>query len=163
MLLSILLTAGAIIGLTWAAAARHDVRREAARTTASATPATAPVLGMLRHWDRRRAEAWSQADAGALASLYVRGSAAGVRDLAMLAAYRRRGLRVTGVHEQVFAVETVRRSPDHLVLLVTDRLVDAVARGGGVGLALPHDAWSTRRITWRRVDGRWLVDRVRDV
>lgn len=133
-----------------------------------ARPASAPVaapgphaLAVLRRWDRRRAEAWAAGDRSALAALYAVGSRTGRRDVRDLERWRHRGLRVTGLHQQVAAVSLRRRTPGRLVLMVIDRTVDGVAVGGPHRLALPRSAWLTHRVMLRRVGGTWVVDEAR--
>jgi hypothetical protein len=120
----------------------------------------ARALAVLRAWDRDRAAAWSHADPAALARLYLRRSRTGTRDAAHLRRWRDRGLRVTGLHQQVAAVRVDRASPGRIALTVTDRTVDAVAVGHGRRTALPASAWATHRITLRAVHGRWRVAEV---
>lgn len=120
------------------------------------------AVAVLRAWDARRATAWADGDAAALAALYVPRSRAGAADLALLRRYADRGLRVRGMTMQLLAVDVRRESPDHLRLLVTDRLTGAVATRGGTRIGLPGDVASRRWLTLRRVDGAWLVDRVWD-
>lgn len=124
----------------------------------------APAVGslaVLRDWDRARSRAWARGDPRALARLYVPGSAAGRRDLAMLRAWSGRGLRVEGMRTQVLAVELRTRTARRLVLVVTDRLTGAVAVSDGAGAlarrALPRDGPTTRRLVFRRLAGRWLL------
>jgi hypothetical protein len=122
---------------------------------------------VLRDWDRARAAAWSSGDPDVLAGLYVDGSRAGATDVAMLRAWRERGLRVEGMSMQVLAVELRERTERRLVLVVTDRLVGAVAvtwsRDGCCatsstnGVQLPRDQVSTRTLVFRRTGGRWLL------
>ena len=119
------------------------------------TPAGAS--GVLHEWDDRRAEAWAAGDPAALGSLYVTGSAAGHADLAMLQTWRDRGLRVHGMRMQLLDVEVRRATPTRLDLLVTDRLIGAVARGPGVRLPLPEDGASTRTVVLVRVGSSWRV------
>ncbi|MFW6869312.1 hypothetical protein ACOACQ_18125 [Nocardioides sp. CPCC 206347] len=114
-------------------------------------------LAVLRDWDRARAAAWSSGDPDVLAGLYVAGSRAGATDVAMLRAWRERGLRVEGMSMQVLAVELRERSERRLVLVVTDRLVGAVAVTSGGRQALPRDQASTRTLVFRRTGGRWLL------
>ena len=73
--------------LVAAACAHADAEGGDARRTTYA-------LGLLREWDQRRAQAWTDADALALAGLYTRGSRTGHNDRRMLATYAARGLRV---------------------------------------------------------------------
>lgn len=125
-----------------------------AATPAGAAPAVA-ALAVLRDWDRARAAAWEQGDPAALRALYVPGSRAGTADLAMLRRWQERGLRVRGMRTQVLAAAVRAHSPDRFVLVVTDRLVGAVAVPGA--LPLPRDQPTTRRLELRRVGGRWLL------
>jgi hypothetical protein len=118
---------------------------------------------VLRVWDRRRSAAWSRGDLDALGALYLSGSAAGRRDQAMLAAYRRRGLRVTGMTRQVLRVRVASATPRRLALVVTDRLVDARVVGGGVRSDVPDGPPATRRVLLARVGGGWRVDEVVEV
>lgn len=100
----------------------------------------------------------------ALADLYTAGSAAGRADVALLKAYLRRGLRVTGLRMQVFAVRVLRHGPDSWRLRVTDRLARAVAVAAGGAVRLPRDSAATRVISMvRGSDGRWRVSAVRPV
>lgn len=119
-------------------------------------------LGVLRDWDRSRAAAWAANDPAALDRLYVRGSRAGAADVAMLRAWRDRGLRVEGMSMQVLAVELRARTERRLVLVVTDRLVGAEAVGSGDRRVLPHDQATTRTLVFRRTGGRWLLASAQD-
>lgn len=114
---------------------------------------------VLHAWDERRAAAWAAGDPRALIALYTRGSSAGERDVAMLRAWSARGLRVEGLRMQLLAVDVHRRTPDRLVLGVTDRLVGAVAEPGA--LPLPRDRASAHVVTMRWVEGEWRVSSVR--
>lgn len=134
------------------------------RPTASVTrpDRSADPLGVLRAWDGRRASAWAHGDAGALRALYTGGSRTAAADLAMLRSYAARGLRVEGMRTQVLAARVRVRTAERLVLVVTDRLVGAVARGPGTRVVLPVDAASTRTVSLRLVAGEWRVSEVRD-
>jgi hypothetical protein len=134
---------------------------EPALAAEAPAPAPEPALGVLHDWDRRRAVAWSRSDAAALRALYTRGSAAGVRDVAMLRTWSRRGLAVRGLATQVLGVRVLGRDPSRLVLAVTDRVTRAVAVGSGVRRRLPVDRPSTWRLVLRRTDGEWRVASVR--
>jgi len=130
----------------------------------AAPPGSPPTTGaapdLLRDWDRRRARAWADADPRALAALYVRGSATGRRDVAMLAAYRDHGLRVAGMSRQVLAVR-VRASTSHrLTLVVTDRLATGRVEGPGVRSALPRRGPVTRVVRMVRLADGWRVAEV---
>lgn len=129
-----------------------------------AAPVAAPEpVAVLAAWDARRAAAWADGDAVALAGLYTPASAAGRADVAMLRRWTERGLRVDGLRMQVLAVESRVAATDRWVLDVTDRLVGGVAVGAGRRTSLPRDSWSTRRIVVRRVAGEWRVAAVRPV
>ena len=118
------------------------------------------AIAVLHDWDRRRAAAWRAGDLRALGRLYVAGSRAGRADRAMLASYVERGLRVTGIRMQVAAAQVRQAGDDRMVLLVTDRLVGAQARGVAGSLPLPVDRWSRRRVVLVHEGERWLVSRV---
>ena len=128
----------------------------------SATVATRDPLAVLRAWDGRRARAWASGDRRALRELYVPGSTAGRRDVAMLTAWTGRGLRVRGMRMQLLAAEVRARSERRVEVVVTDRLAHAVAVGRGTRLPLPRDAASTRTVVLRRLAGEWRVAAVRD-
>lgn len=118
-------------------------------------------LAVLHAWDRDRAAAWRDGDRRALRRLYVPGSRAGRVDVAMLAAWARRGLRVRGMQMQVASAEVRRADDDRIVVLVTDRLTGGLAvDGSGETLALPRDDWSRRRVVLVRTGERWRVSAV---
>ncbi|HYF72663.1 MAG TPA: hypothetical protein VD864_07565 [Nocardioides sp.] len=118
-------------------------------------PAPPDGAEVLHAWDDRRSAAWAAGDVAALRSLYTPGSAAGRADVAMLRAWGARGLRVEGLRMQLLAVETRRRTPDRLVLAVTDRLAGGVAMPGR--LPLPRDRPSRHVLTLRLAAGEWRV------
>ena len=120
------------------------------------------ALALLREWDQRRAQAWTDGDATALAGLYTRGSHTGHHDRRMLAAYAARGLRVTGLRTQVLSGRVRSWAPDRISIEVTDRVWGARAVGPGVQISLPRDRPSTRTVSLRRVDDVWLVEEVTD-
>lgn len=127
-----------------------------APVAAPAVPGRSPVA-LLHAWDRRRAAAWAAGDAHALRSLYVAGSAAGARDLAMLRSWSARGLTVEPLDVQVLAGEVVARGPGRVTFVVTERLARAEARSGSRVWLLPRGQAGTRRVTMWRVAGRWRV------
>ena len=163
MLLSVVTTAVVVAGAVVTGPPHdHAVRREAAAATVtSATPA-ARALAVLRAWDRRRATAWAADDAGALRALYLPGSRTGRRDVAMLTAYRRRGLRVTTMRRQVLSVRVRESAPRTLRVVVTDRLAEARVTGAGARTVLPRGSPGSHRIVLRRVRAGWRVDEVYD-
>jgi len=162
LLVSLLVTAVAVGALGIArSAGDHGVRRDpGARVAAAPDRCTARALGVLRRWDRRRAAAWARDDVPALTTLYARGSRTARRDGAMLAGYRSRGLRVRSMHRQVLAVHVLVCTRRRLRLLVTDRLVDAVAVGHGTRTGLPPGQPVTRRVDLRRSPQGWRVTEV---
>jgi hypothetical protein len=121
------------------------------------------ALRVLHVWDERRATAWAGGDADRLRRLYVPRSRTGRADVGMLRAYAARGLRVVGMRTQLLGVEVLGAGRGRMALLVTDRLVGAVARGRGRPLVLPADRASRARVRLRRVAGRWRVVEVREV
>ena len=165
MLLSVLATLCVVVGtVATGTPAGHVVRREpgpGASPAAVARPA-ARALAVLRDWDLRRASAWAADDRSALGALYLPGSSAGRRDLAMLAAYHRRGLRVTTMRRQVLAARVRTYGPRTLRLVVTDRLAEARVSGGTARAVLPRSRPATRTIVLRRGPTGWCVDEVYD-
>jgi hypothetical protein len=162
-LLSVLVTVAVVAVAVLAGPARHHgaVRREVAvRSVGPPDPCVARALGVLREWDRRRARAWARADPAALADLYAGRSRTGRLDRAMLAAYHSRGLRVRSMDRQVLALRVRACTPRRISLLLTDRLVDAVAVGRGQRTGLPAGAPAIRRVDLRRDAGRWRVSEV---
>jgi len=138
------------------------------RTAAAPRPVAATArepgrgpLAVLHDWDARRARAWARGDRAALRDLYVPGSVAGRRDVAMLAAWDGRGLRVLGMRMQVLSADVRQDTADRLRLVVTDRLASAVAVGRGTRVVLPRDTASTRTVLLRRCAGEWRVAEVR--
>lgn len=161
-LLSLLVT-GLVVGLAVLSgpAGHHVVRREAAaRSVAADESCTTRALAVLRGWDRRRARAWTTGSPATLIGLYAPGSRTARRDVEMLDAYRARGLRVRWMRRQVLALRVRACRPRRLSLLVTDRLVDAVAVGHGNRTGLPPGQPRTRRVELRRVVGGWRVTEV---
>jgi hypothetical protein len=169
MLLSVLATVGVITGVLAVEAQSTDeapgtdvVGRQWAPPAAATGRPAAHALDVLRAWDRRRAEAWATGDPGAVRALYVRGSRTGREDVAMVAAYRRRGLRVTTMRRQVLAVRVRSSSPRGMSLMVTDRLAEARVTGTRTRAVLPRSRPATRRIVLRRTSTGWRVAEVYD-
>jgi hypothetical protein len=162
-LLSVLATA-VVVGVALLVGSTRAEHPAAAPRTAVVTAAspTTRAVAVLLSWDRRRAAAWARDDADALRSLYVGGSSTGRRDIAMLTAYHRRGLRVTTMLRQVLAVRVRTSEPRALSLLVTDRLVEGRVTGHGERLVLPRSRPATHRIVLRRAATGWRVAEVYD-
>jgi hypothetical protein len=124
-------------------------------------PAGSGPLPVLREWDRARAAAYAAGEPARLRDLYTSGSPAGAADVRLLGRYRSRGFRVVGMRTQVLALTALAGGPDRYRVRVTDRLVGAVAVGGGDRIALPRDRASARVLTLARgADGRWRVSEV---
>jgi len=117
-----------------------------------------PSIDVLHGWDARRSEAYASGSVRALRDLYVPGSAAGRRDVHVLASYRARGYVVRGLRMQVLAVRVRDRTTNRWRLEVIDRLSGGVAVRAGECVLLPRDAASTRVLTLvRGSDQRWRV------
>lgn len=158
-LLSVGLTLAAVLAGVTALSDRPPA--PAPRAVAARVAAVVPAIDVLHRWDLRRSRAWAEGDVRALRRLYTPGSRTGRRDAAALTAYADRGLRVTGVRMQLLAVELRSSAEDAMVLLVTDRMTRAVARGGGHPVVLPRDEPSTWRVSLRLLAGEWRVAEVR--
>lgn len=126
-----------------------------------ARPSRTQGLVVLREWDARRARAWATGDLEVLRGLYTDDAEAGRTDRAMLRRWVDRGLVVEALQTQVRGATVVTRSPRRLVIVVTDRVAGGYAVRGARRVALPRDRWSTRRVTLKRLEGRWLVADVR--
>lgn len=135
--------------------------RETPMSVTAPTSRSGPA-GILAAWDERRAAAWSAGDVASLRSLYVPGSRTGAADVRLLRHYLARGLTVEDLRTQVLSLEAVTRSPERLVVVVTDRVVGGRAVGGAAPVALPTDRASTRRIVLVRSGREWLVAEARD-
>jgi hypothetical protein len=144
------------------------------RVVASAGPrATEPVAREARRprWrsvlaalDRRRARAYAAGDASLLREVYAAGSPVFRRDCAVLAAYRRRGLRVLHLRIRIADVEAQRVGEEVVVLRVRDRLTGGIVVGRGVRRRLRADAPDTRLVTLARVPGEgWRIAAVRGI
>jgi hypothetical protein len=163
-LLSLVVTSLVVATAVLAGPAPHRViQAEAVPLTSRALvtqPCAERALAVLRDWDRRRARAWARGDPAALTRLYVVGSRTARRDRAMLAAYRARGLRVGSMGRQVLRVHLLTCHTRRISILLTDRLVDAVAVGHGHRTGLPAGRPVTRRVDLRREAGSWRVREV---
>lgn len=110
-----------------------------------------PACDALDALDVVRAEAWRRGDPDLLATVYAAG--AGTADVARLAAWADRGLRVEGAR-------TLRaRCREHgQVVRVVERLGPATAVGPhGARRPLPQDGWDRRRISLDFDGGRWRI------
>ena len=152
--LLLLVLAGALALTVGALVHREPTRPTSAPMTAG--PVHTRELRVLHAWDRRRARAWSHGSVRQLGRLYGPGCAAGAVDQAMLAAYRARGLRVTGMRRQTLAVQELEAAARVLTLRVTDRLAVAVAVGEGTRQPLPRQGFETQTLTFRRTPRGWV-------
>ncbi len=139
-----------------------DAPPPAASATGS-RPAVSAEAELLARWDARRARAYARGDAAGLRALYVAGSAAAARDVAVLRSYLARGLRVRGLRMQLLAVEVREHRDDRVRLRVTDRVVGARAVGKDWSRPLPADQPTSRAVTLVRVGGAWRVGSARAV
>ena len=101
------------------------------------------------------------ADPAALRALYVPGSVAGRRDVAMLQAWTARGLRVRGLRMQVLALDVVLRTRSPAGAGRHRPGGAGGCRGPGVRRELPRDAPSAHTVELVRVAGEWRVAAVR--
>ncbi|MFW6775192.1 hypothetical protein ACOACO_12980 [Nocardioides sp. CPCC 205120] len=132
-----------------------------------AAPAVPVAVALVRGWDERRSTALADGDAAALRALFApgpRGDALAAADLALLAAYDARGLRVVGLGFQLVGVDVVTAHagttdrPATLVVAVRDRMPRAaVARGEVVVAHLPARAEARRVLRFERHGGDWLL------
>jgi hypothetical protein len=119
--------------------------------------ATATALGVLRAWDRDRAAAYSSGDVAALRRLYVPGSEAGQRDVAILRSYAARGLVVRGLRMQRLRADVLDRRRDRLRLRVLERVAGGTVVSGTSRTALPTDRAGRRTVVLVRGAGGWRV------
>jgi hypothetical protein len=157
VVLSCLLVVAACLAL---AAAAVDDRAPARAAGPPEAVREGEALAVLRVWDDRRSRAWAVGDVDGLRRLYAPRSSTGGEDVAMLAAYVERGLRVTGLRMQVLSAAVAAWSPDRFTVVVTDRLTGGVAVARRTHLALPVDRPSTWRMSFVRVAGEWRVREV---
>ncbi len=153
--LGLLIVAAVALAATSAEQGRSDPPRahDVALTTPSGlVRADARARDVLRRWDAHRQRAWADGDPTALIRLYLPGSTAGERDVAMLRAWLAADVAPPRWQTQMLDLRVRKRFHDRLVLRVTDRVV---ATSDGVALA--SDAVSTRRLDLRLVDGRWRL------
>ncbi|MDF9715700.1 hypothetical protein [Nocardioides sp. ChNu-99] len=139
----------------------------ATRSSAPTAPPVPAAVAVVRGWDERRSAALADGDADALRSLFApgpRGDTLAAADLALLAAYDARGLRVVGLGFQLVDVDVVTAAagtatrPATLLVAVRDRMPRAaVARGDVVVAHLPARAEARRVLRFERHGDDWLL------
>ena len=139
---------------------RAPSRAPAMSIVGDQTSPEARALTLLRRWDGHRAAAWAAGDVGRLTALYAPGSRTGRRDVADLRRWTARGLRVTGLRQQVASFRVVGRRASSVTAVVVDRTVDGIAVGAGRRTAVPTSAWAGHRIRLVHVGPRWRVAEV---
>lgn len=131
---------------------------------ADATPSSrahlVEALELLHAWDARRARAWGDNDRAELRALYVPGSLAGRADVRLLDAYADRGVVVSRLVTQVFAVRVLRQDAHVVRLRVVDRVAGGAVVHAGHEVTLRSSTPVTRTVTLRVVRGGWLVEGV---
>ncbi|GAB3783890.1 hypothetical protein GCM10028867_33980 [Nocardioides pacificus] len=147
-----------LTGVLWKLEARHAPTVVAQETGPGS--ALQQALAALRGWDAARAAAYAEGDVGALGALYVTGSGAGRRDVALLSRYAARGLVVRDLGTQVLRARLLEGDSETWRLVVTERLASGRAVGEGTDLALPQGASRTRTVTLVRAAEGWLVEEV---
>lgn len=118
---------------------------------AAGTPGAPDGAAVVRAWDAARSSAYARGDATALRALYVDGSALGEQDVAVLAAYDERGLRLHGVGFELVDARVAETSTDRVVVVVTERLQRADVRrvdGTPTGVRTPAAAPVERELTF---------------
>jgi hypothetical protein len=153
------------LGALWQVRALSADGPDASATEAAGAPVPVDPMGVLRAWDDERARAYAEGDVDALRRLYAPGATAGRRDVRLLRRYLSRGLTVTGMQTQRLSLRVRDADPgDHeLVLVVTDRVIGAVAVGVAHQVPLPQGAARTRVMRLADRSGRWLVSEVHAV
>src|SRR5690606_1480889 len=136
----------------------RDTGAAPARQTAAKRPDWAVILARLDH---RRAQAYAANDPDRLRSVYVPGSAVLRNDLAMLRAYRARGVRLTGVRLRLIQVALVARRGPTARLRVVDWLDRPVAHTPEGTVRLPRDRATERLIVLRNAADGWRIAAVR--
>lgn len=155
-ILALVAVLAAVVALLWPG--RPPGASEPPRPApAASTPESASLraVRVVERWQEARSRAYAVGDEGALRRLFVTGSSAGRRDVAILRAYAARGvrLRLTTRTSQV----AVLASRPRLVVVRVHSLVRAVARHHGRDRALPSQGWAWRRLELRLLDGVWRL------
>ena len=152
----LVLSCGTVTVVAVAALVRREPAARPDAITVAVEPAGSRALRVLHQWDRRRARAWSHGSVPRLRALYAPGSTSAAADVAMLTAYRDRGLRVIGMRRQALAVRELDVTGRRLTLQATDRLVSAVAVGNGAREPLPRGGFVTQTLSFVLTADGWV-------
>jgi hypothetical protein len=134
--------------------------RPAPTRVASIDPKWVAILGQL---DRRRELAYALGDPRRLRSVYVADSPVLRHDVAMLRAYRTRGVSLTGVRLRVIDADLMGRDGRYVRLRVVDRLERPTAHTEHGSIRLPRDEATARVIVLRDIAVGWRIAAVREV
>lgn len=115
------------------------------------------AVAVLHAWDRRRGAAWAAQDPAALRRLYLPGSRAGERDVALLSRYVARRVEVPDLRMQVWRAQVLVQQPDRVVVRVAERLATTRVRWAGAVVHLPQDRLQVRVVELRRTRSGWRV------
>jgi len=138
----------------------HDARQPSPTRLVSTDPDWVAILGRL---DQRRERAYALRDPHRLRSVYVGGSAVLRHDLEMLAAYRERGVRLTGVRLRVLDARLTGRDGPYVRLRVVDRLDRPTAHTKQGSVEMPRDQATARVIVLRDLADGWRIAAVRAI
>jgi hypothetical protein len=150
-----------VLALASACSGEPPQVRPAAGGESSWSPSHVRAVQLLHDWDRRRSRAWAAQDPAGLRRLYVPGSTAATRDVALLREYADRGLRVPRLRMQVLRAAVVVDRPGRVVLRVTERLGPTEVDLGSGRVRLPRDRAQSRVVELRKVAGEWRLASVR--
>ena len=138
-----------------------DDRGPARAVQMSARASDWPTI--LDRLDRRRERAYAADDPARLRAVYVPRSPVLRHDLAMLRAYRGRGVSLTGVRLRALDVRLVDRAGPYVRLRVVDRLRRVTAHTSTGSVRLPRDRATARVVVLRAGADGWRIAAVRPV
>lgn len=111
--------------------------------------------------DERRAHALQRDDPAALTQVYRPGSTLLASDLAVLDAYRERGLRLRGAGVERLSCRTAEERPGRYEVDVVDRVSETAVETPDGRRALPLDRPTRHVVTLVGTPEGWRVERVR--
>lgn len=117
-------------------------------------------LEVLHKWDQERQDAYVAADASKLTDLYADGSSAAKADVAVLEAYRERGLRVRQIQQQFFSAKVLGADPTHIRIRTVERFAGGLAMGEGRCQRIRPTFPQVRVISMVHDGTRWRVESV---